>query len=387
MSLAVSGALLALCHKQALYYLAGENWYSDSWSYIPKILGVEEGAATPYPVMFVLGKLFTRFLGVEWGLAAVIALLQLLCFWALYYYFRKYISEYGQLRGAAGVLTALSVGGLLFYSMLYSDRLKSWGLPDRYLGVFSPNPFHNATYLAARPFTVLAFFAFADLLEEGGERCDRRKMLWFSLILLLATMTKPSFTLIFVAVAGCVLLWRLLRDRFRNFRKILPLGCAFLPTFLDLLYQYAGVFTGTTEAGEEAGIGVEYMGVWSRYCDNHKLAVLLVMAFPLTVLLFHFRDLFRVTVYRLGWELYAAGLLSFVFLYENGYRKEHGNFCWGYMAGIFFAVSVSLLLLLQDSVGRRQKGWKLALMWGAFVIHVIYGVLYFADIFNGAYYG
>lgn len=387
MSLIVSGALLVLCHKQAVYYLAGENWYSDSWSYIPKIQGVEEGAATPYPVMFWLGSLFTRVLGVEWGLAAVIALLQLLCFWALYYYFRKYLREYVRTDGPAGALFGLSVSGLLFYSMIYSDEFAKWGLPWHYLGVFSPNPFHNATYLAARPFTVLTFFAFAELLEECEDRFDRKKTLWFSVILLLATMTKPSFTLIFVAVAGCVLLWKLLRKRFRNFRNILPIGCAFIPTFIDLLYQYAGVFTGTTEAGEEAGIGVQYMGVWGQYCDNHKLAVLLVLLFPLAVLLFHFGDLLRVTVYRLGWELYGAGLVSFALLYEKGYRMDHGNFSWGYMSGIFFVVSVSLLMLLRDSVGKREKLWKLALMWGTFAVHVVYGILYFRDILGGMYYG
>lgn len=386
MSLIVSGALLVLCHKQTIYYLAGQTWYSDHWAYIPKILGIEEGAATPYPVMFVLGRLFTWLLGVEWGLAVVIALLELLCFWALYHYFRKYMSEYVPVGGTVGLLSGLAVSGLLFYSMIYSDKFANWGLPWHYLGVFSPNPFHNATYLAARPFTVLSFFAFAELVDECEDRLDLRKTLWFSGILLLATMTKPSFTLIFSAVAGCVLLWKLIRKGFRNFGKILPIGCAFLPTFIDLLYQYSGVFTGTTEAGEEAGIGLEYMGVWGEYCDNHGLAVLLVMLFPLVVLLFHFRDLLRVTVYRLSWELYGAGLVSFVLLYEKGYRKSHGNFCWGYMAGIFFVVSVSLLMLLKDSVGKRERLWKLALMWGTFLIHVVFGILYFGSILGGMSY-
>ncbi|MCD7863951.1 MAG: hypothetical protein LUG61_10715 [Lachnospiraceae bacterium] len=385
-SLLIAVSMLVLGHKQALFLFEGKTWYSDSWSYIPKILGIEEGASTPYPIMFILGRIFTGFLGAEWGLAVVLALLQFLSYWGVYYYFHKYLSASRTLTVPESFALSVTVCGLFFYSMIYSDEFVKWGIPNHYLGVYSPNPFHNATYIAARPFTILAFFAFAELLDEYEEKLNVPKMVWFSVVLLLATMTKPSFTLIFVTLACLVMLGKLVMARFSNFKNTFFLGCAFIPTLLDLLYQYSDVFTGTDLEGEAAGIGIEYMKVWGLESYNHWLAVLLVLLFPLVVLIFHCRDLLKNALYRLGWGLYAIGLLTFVFLYEKGYRVDHANFAWGYMAGLFFVVMVSVLVMLQDSVGKKGKLWQRALMWLAFAVHVCYGVAYFKWILDGNYY-
>ena len=85
------------------------------------------------------------------------------------------------------------------------------------------------------------------------------------------------------------MLYRLFRAKFRNFLPTLQLGLCFIPTFAALLYQYQGVFV--SDGKEEAGIGFGVGTVWSNSCENIPLAVGLAMAFPILVLIFHFKEL------------------------------------------------------------------------------------------------
>ena len=102
------------------------------------------------------------------------------------------------------------------------------GIKYKYLGVFTPNPFHNATYMAARPFAILAFFKYGELLpvyeQPNAVREHKRDYILFAIYLLLATMTKPSFTIVLVGAAGILMLWRMFRSRFRNFVPTVWLG-------------------------------------------------------------------------------------------------------------------------------------------------------------------
>lgn len=51
-----------------------------------------------------------------------------------------------------GVLTGTVAVSLFFVSMVYPPTgIYLPGIKYKYLGVFTANPFHNATYMAARP--------------------------------------------------------------------------------------------------------------------------------------------------------------------------------------------------------------------------------------------
>lgn len=259
-----------------------------------------------------------------------------------------------------------------------------------YMGVFSPNPFHNATYLAARPFAIVAVFIFAELLEQYEQRLHLKKAGFFALMLLIATMTKPSFTIVFCGAAGLIMLYRLIHGGFKNLRNTLLLGCMFLPTFVDLLYQFGGVFMGTDSKGQEAGIGFALFKVWREYCSNYPVAIILVIFFPLAVLSFQHRKILTNTLYRLGWQMYGMSLAMFILLYEKGFRAVDANFSWGYMIGAFFLVMSSVLVLLEETAKWQTKGRKgrLALLtqWGAFGLHIACGLCYFGIILMGGSY-
>lgn len=367
-----------------------EMYRSDMEAYLLTMLGQESGFDFPYPIYFGLGKFFLLFTNVETAGALAAMLLNSLGVIVLAYYMQKSLQEcYDKLSCGKymGILTIVLTFSIFFISMLYAPKgVYLPGMKHKYLGVFSPNPYHNATYMATRPFAIVAFFLYVRILDYYEERTDIKEFFWFGLFLLLTTMTKPSYTLVLVSAAGILMLYRLFRKKWKNFRRSFYLGLAFVPTFIDLLYQFGGVFGKNSLAGEEGGIGFGFLTVWKIHMDNIPFAIVLALAFPGFFLLFHFRDLKENTLYRFSWFQLIISLLEMVFLYEKGDRLVHMNFSWGYMHGAFFVFVTSLILLTRDTLEKKSRFYILIPEWLAYGWHLFCGIIYFLYIWNGEFY-
>lgn len=438
--IAVSAVTLVLFHRQTLG--SPEQYHSDMKAYILEMQGLDSGYSFPYPVFFRLSAFLNLFTTPEFAVALATMLLNSLAIVVTRLAFgyltleeleaaierrRKCLIGAGKRcmlqKWMAGVgLSILSVS-LFFISMLYPPSgIYLPGIKFKYLGVFTANPFHNATYMAARPFAILAFLWYAKLMpvyEKGvcrsktrlsgkseaameavdGGKASLRDYVLFSLFLLLATMTKPSFTIVLVGAAGLIMLYRLLRSKFRNFVPTIQLGLCFIPTFIDLLYQFKGVFV--PEEGAEGGIGFCFGEVWGYYCSNIPLAVCLAIGFPILVLLLNYKEFKRDSLYRFSWQIYFMSFAMAFLLYEKGFRKPDFNFSWGYMYGIFFCHMGALLVLLKATAaalpacvktdgkaGRKMhlRGAAVALQWLAYLCHVVCGILYFRVFMSGGMY-
>ena len=142
--------------------IGNENWFhSDVKAYILEMQGLESGYEFPYPILFKFGALFDLFLSPEAAITAALVILNSLTPIALKIYLDRFLTrEKDNLFIRMG--SSLLVFSLLVVSMLFPLEGGSFeGMQGRYKGVFSPNPHHNATYLAARPFAVVCFFQFA----------------------------------------------------------------------------------------------------------------------------------------------------------------------------------------------------------------------------------
>lgn len=375
--------------------------HSDMKAYILEMQGLDSGYSFPYPVFFKVAAFFHLFVNPELAVALATLLLNSSAMVIVKLALNHY--ALGQLEAGfqkesrkwmAGAIISLVAVSLFFVSMLFPPKgIYLPGIKHNYLGVFTANPFHNATYMAARPFTILAFLWYVKLLdryeqgfnrdgEKGVPLCD---YILFSLFLLLATMTKPSFTLIMVGTAGLIMLWRMFRSKFRNFVPTIQLGLCFIPTFINLLYQYKGVFVPVE--GEEGGVGFTFGEIWGLYSDNIPLAICLAVGFPLSVLVLNFKQLKTNTLFRFSWQLYGMGFAMAFFLYEKGFRWADFNFSWGYMCGIFFVFFGAAAVLLQASGQKRKhKPLWLVVQWGPFLWHLACGIYYFIGIFQGKMY-
>ena len=185
------------------------------------------------------------------------------------------------------------------------------------------------------------------------------------------------------STAGLVMLYRLFRGRWKNLKRSVYLGLAFVPTFIDMLYQFGGVFGESSKAGESGGIGIGIGSVWKLYTDNIPLAVVLALGFPLLVLLFHGKEIKQNTLYRFSWVQLIVSIMELFLLYENGRRFSDANFSWGYMHGIFFVFVTSLILLAEDTMEKRGKSRVLWMQWLLYGLHLVCGIGYFIYIWGG----
>lgn len=366
-------------------------YHSDMKAYILEMLGQNTKYSFPYPIFFKLGALFHLIIdSPELCIALAATVLNSLSAVVLKIYMNKYVISHQTCKMGGGYVCQAAfvtavVFSLFFLSMLYfpNDYLLP-GLRFKYAGVFSPNPFHNATYLAARPFAIVSFFMFSHILTRYEKETDWKENILFGVVLLLATMTKPSFTFVLVPCAGLIMLYRLIRSGFRTFRQAVCLGVCFIPTFIALLYQFFGVF-GPAEGGER-GIGFGIAEVWGQYSGNLVFSILLGAAFPLLILVFHLKEIKKNSVLLFAWQLYLVSFAEAAVLYEKGFRKNDFNFSWGYMYGLLFVFIAGLYVLLRDSFGEKKKKWLLAVQWLAYGAHVVCGIWYFRGIFLGNMY-
>ena len=188
--------------------------------------------------------------------------------------------------------------------------------------------------------------------QDNAHKEYGRDYILFSVYLLLATMAKPSFTIVLVGTAGILMLWRMFHSKFRNFMPTIWLGVCFLPTFADLLYQFRGVFV--PQEGQEGGIGFTLGHVWLQYCSNLPLAIGLAVGFPILVLLLNYKELCRDSIYRFSWQIYGMSFLMAFCLYEKGFREMDFNFSWGYMYGIFCICGSTVGI----AAGYRKGGYE-----------------------------
>ena len=198
-----SAVTLWLFYRQCVESMLGTGLYhSDMKAYILEMQGLDSGYSFPYPILFklaavihlVTGSLPT---GTELAMALATMLLNSVAMIALKIMLDRHVGA--ELRKAMpgkawlpGVLTGTVAVSLFFVSMVYPPTgIYLPGIKYKYLGVFTANPFHNATYMAARPFAILAFFKYAELMplyeQDNAHKEYGRDYILFSVYLLLAT--------------------------------------------------------------------------------------------------------------------------------------------------------------------------------------------------------
>ncbi len=383
--------MLLFFYRQSIEYRG--IYYSDMKAYILEAQGLDSGFDFPYRLFFWLSRIWMVFVSPEAAVAFSTMLLNSLCVVLVKYYFDLYLGEYAKREGLRWnalwrILATIAVFSLFFMSMIFGEREEKFWSYDyiyRCSGIYTANPYWNATYLAVRPFTVLCFFLSARVLSEYEEHFCLKDGILLGVSVFLATFTKPSFTFVLAPVLAATVFWRLFVKKFAHWKNTVKLCCCFLPTALLLVYQFWGVFMGTNSRGEETGIGLEMGKAWQVFTGNIPLSVMMALLFPFSVLALNFRELKRNGIFRLAWQVMAVGFLSFLLLYEKGFRFEHMNFSWGYMHGLFFVFMVSILQIFKNALKRENLMYKLFLApeMVTYAYHLVCGIVFFCYMYQG----
>lgn len=375
------------------------GFQSDMPDYVNKVAGIPGNYEFPYPILFWTTRLSAWLIGAPAAMAVTTALFNLAAVVITKYYMNREVrklNHYEALTQGGQAVTDIAVTILVFalflLSNLYSPKNTAFFGFDyayRCMGIYTPNPFWNATYLATRPFAIICFFEAVKVLAEYQSYPNMfpwhkdfpwKKCALFAGSLLLTTMTKPSYTMVVLPVIALILLEQLIASRGKSFCNAFSLCVTMIPTGIALLYQFSGIFTGTNVMGEETGIAIGFAKVWSNYSKSIPLSILMGMALPVGVLslnlAFDFKNIRENRYYWFAWLNYLCGTLMFLVFYEKGFRMMHANFSWGYMHGMFFVFLMTLIVMVRNFMEWR-KSWKVIFVIGEIAVlmyHLVCGV-------------
>ena len=243
-----------------------------------------------------------------------------------------------------------------------------WELPSVRWGQTSPNIWHNPTGIFALPFCLLVVLAGLAALE----RPNAANMALVGGAMVLSLLAKPNYVLAFAPCFGLAAA----RAWFRGIRSgTLSLAAAsgqalaaFGPAAVVLILQYRSAFGDSRS--DDAGVTIAPLAAWGWLLAPKYIpfAILLSIAFPLTVTFLYWHEVIRDRCLVLAWAVFAVALGQFVLLAETGKRGEFGNFGWGaVLANQVLFVACCAFLLRQPASNSRNAAFII------FLFHLLSG--------------
>ena len=334
-----------------------------------------------YPVWHILARTLMKVFGCEGRTAAIVLTVGcLLGTWACaaFYFLRKYREYEWEVVLAACVLLILVMPiWLPFFN------------PNIMLGQGGPNLLHNPTFLMGRLFAFPCFLWYVAIMEgiskETALHMNACRFIALSVLLLLSTLSKPSFVQMFFPAMFILAGFKVIRHCKRMVYPIVVVAMSFIPTLLLIGLQTWFSFYSShigSPSVNESGIGIAFLKVWSLSSPNVFVSILLAIFFPLIVLLWSIWARKVSTADVLAWIMCGVAALQGGFMYEKGPRWMHGNLFWAWNLALFIVwfTSIDRLIMLtreyvNGNVTIRQNCW----FWCAIValsLHLVSGICY-----------
>ncbi len=258
------------------------------------------------------------------------------------------------------------------------------------LGYFNPIVYHNPTIIALRLFAIpVSLLAARVFCERPFESMNQQifLILLCAVLVLLATLTKPSYT--FVLLPGCCVyaVWRLLRWRHINIPFLIFAIC--LPGVLMLGLMYLLAYYGFDD-GSSLAIGAFTFMKLHIPTWRIPIQLMLSLIFPAGLYLCYPIQARRDLYLNLSWLIFGVGAAVVYLLYETGPRLHHGNFLWSGYSAVFVLMFASILFFCRvRSSGQQREDRKTLSILGLrftgrdvfvmllFTMHLVSGIAYY----------
>ena len=331
-----------------------------------------------YPVWHILTWLSVKVLGCS-GRSAAIGV-SAGCFVATWacaavYFSKKYSPKDDFVRAASVCLIVVSPVWLPFFN------------PNLMMGQSSPNLLHSPTNLMVKAVAFPCFIWYAAIMDGIGKKTGFRLSPWkfaaLSLLVLLSSLSKPSFVQVFLPAIFILAVLKVVQYGKAAIMPVLIVGASVVPVALLMALQaWVAFYTPHPGGGPPAGISVAFLKIWSPGTPSVAVSILLAIFFPLIVLLWSLAARKVSTSDVLAWIMWGVGVVEAAFLFERGRRMWHANFFWGYSLALFFLWFVALdkfISLTKEhvsgAVGTKYKWWFCVAV-PALLLHVASGVCY-----------
>ena len=261
------------------------------------------------------------------------------------------------------------------------------GLSDgRYIGMHTASIWHNSTYLMMKWMGLWTLLIYLRIEKNISEKLTTKSFILFTAVLTLTTAAKPNF---FLAAAPVMLVFLIID----LVKKNAPAGRLFLfassviPSFLIMLLQNKALYD--VNAGNNQIIIAPGRAI-GMHASNIIAVSFLSIAFPLMMLAFHIKDLFKNRYMLFAWLCAGVGFLQYFLFSEEGARDMDANFSWGYAFTIILIFGISLIQWIGDLKKYKTLGITsriyLAVCGAVLLYHTYCGILFFERIVRGVSY-
>ena len=258
------------------------------------------------------------------------------------------------------------------------------------IGYFNPIVYHNPTMIALRLFLIpISLLAFRIFDSRSFRNINHRIFvsLLSAVLVLLATLTKPSYTLALIPSCCLLAIWRLLRRQYVDI-PLLAIGVC-LPGILLLGLLYLLVYFNYDDG---SAVAVGFLTLMKVYIPAWRIPIQLILSllFPLGIYMCFRKEARQHLYLNMSWLIFGVGAAIAFLLYEDGPRFAHGNFLWSGYSATFVLMFVSTLFFVErlqsdiTSVEKRNfqrvkalftsRHAVVALLFG---LHVISGMAYY----------
>lgn len=113
-----------------------------------------------------------------------------------------------------------------------------WGsMLNVYLTSGATAPYHNLTYLCAKPFALLTIYAFLTILDSNKEKAPTRVYILLTVSLLLSVLAKPCFYQCFAPAGTLFVVGYFIKGKCKELKKCLIIAATFMPATLWILFS------------------------------------------------------------------------------------------------------------------------------------------------------
>jgi hypothetical protein len=238
--------------------------------------------------------------------------------------------------------------------------------------------YHNPTLILLRPFAVLLWVL---ILKFSFSKINTGMGIFLGiLVVILATLAKPSYTICILPAIGLVLIWRKIRGQTINWWFIL-FG-VFIPAIIVLIWQYNLAFLGS----RDSGIIIAPFKViqWM----SHKIVIkfLLSIIFPLSVSLLYIKRVIHDRAMMIAWVVFGIGFFYGYFLAEDGFSIYSANFLWSTHITLFILFIQSIIFFLNQKFNGKYNLLPRIILWSVFGGQIVCGIIYYIHCFFNVVY-
>lgn len=298
-----------------------------------------------YRLVYVFSGLSKSFNTLALTAIALLSSLVAFKYLVTYYIFHK--NHHSTKSAAIAAMALVVVMPLLSYYSCENEAIGTICIASIhiYLGNIAPNQWHNSTLILAMPFNLILFyFAIKNITSERLQ-----SYVVMAVLSALSILCKPNFALSFLPVL-CLGILIMNRDNF--LLSIIKCLIVAVPSFILLLYQWYYTFINSNLFSTDAKTVVAPFFVWSHYTPHIPISLLLSIAFPLTILLFFYKQLDQYT--KFGWCNFIVAL-SIAIIFSEQPNWGAGNYFWAAIAANYILFTFSLNLLLKQPLNLKSK--------------------------------